>query len=317
MAAVPISKSPIVDQSLSRKRFGELSLGVCTDLHHDIYYDAPQRLKRFIQEMNVLKPNFIVQLGDFCHPKEENNEIRQIWNEFDGKAFHTIGNHDHEEPGTTREDVVEFWGMPGKYYAIDIEGYHLIVLDGNDINPAHDTPSRYERYISVAQMEWLSQDLAQTTLPCIVCCHQGLDRDSGLENGGAVRAILDRANEASDFQKVQLVLTGHHHQDYYNQINGIHYLQINSMSYYWQGEKYAESPFNEALNLRYKYLKYMNHYQDPLWAYLEISRDGILHVIGQKSSFIGKSPTEMGMPAHFKTYPVVPHISDRKIKLTL
>lgn len=315
LASIPSGESHIFSQRKASKRFGELSFGVCADLHHDIYYDAPYRLKRFIDEMKELKPDFIIQLGDFCHPKIDNNELRQIWSEFNGNSYHVIGNHDHELTGITREDVVKFWDMPGKFYSSDIKGYHLVVLDGNDSNPAHDTPWRYERYISVRQLEWLSDDLANTNLPCIVCCHQGLDRDSGLENGGTVRAILDRANKAAGFQKVQLVLTGHHHQDYYNQINGIHYIQINSMSYYWQGEKFAESPFDDALNRRYKYLKYMNHYKDPLWAYIKISRNGILSVTGQKSTFIGKSPTEMGMPAYFKTYPVVPHISCRKIKL--
>ncbi len=34
--------------------------------------------------------------------------------------------------GFTREQTIEYWGMPTKYYSFDMKGYHFIILDGND-----------------------------------------------------------------------------------------------------------------------------------------------------------------------------------------
>jgi len=60
------------------------SIGICADLHQDIIYDAPRRLQAFIDEMNELKPDFIIQLEDFCTPKIENKIIMDIWDQFTG-----------------------------------------------------------------------------------------------------------------------------------------------------------------------------------------------------------------------------------------
>ena len=90
------------------------------------------------------------------------------------------------------------------------------------------------RYIGKNQLNWLRQDLKETDLPCIVFCHQGLDNDlGGITNATSTRIILEQAKFEGGGSKVQVVFTGHHHQDYHNIINGIHYVQINSMSYQW------------------------------------------------------------------------------------
>ena len=82
-------------------------IGICTDLHQDIIPDAPQRLQAFITEMNELKPDFIVQMGDLCEPKPSNQVIMDIWNQFKGAKYHVIGNHD-TDGGFTHNQVVSF-----------------------------------------------------------------------------------------------------------------------------------------------------------------------------------------------------------------
>jgi len=299
-----------------KSKFPALRFGICSDIHQDIYFDVPERLKAFVDEMIQKKVDFIIQLGDFCRPEPKNQVIVDIWNNFPGQKLHVIGNHDPENR-FPREEVVRFWGAIDRYYSIDVKGFHLVILDGNDKNPnpARKGQLSYERYVSEEQLEWLRDDLDKTSAPVIIFLHQSLDMDNGVENAAHVRAVLERCNQKAGYQKVQAVFSGHHHLDYYNRINGIHYIQINSMSYHWQGDTYAESPFKDELNQKYPNLKRMNHYKDPLWAYIEISENGNLKMLGQKSQFVGKSPKDLGMPEYHKVHPVVPFISDRNIKL--
>jgi predicted phosphodiesterase len=297
--------------------FDSLRIGLCADLHQDLIFDAPRRLEAFIMDMQQKRPDFIIQMGDFCCPRDRNRPLMEIWNRFSGPRYHVIGNHDPENE-FTREQVVDYWQAKGKYYSFDIKGFHCVVLDGNDHNPEHKPAWKYERFIGREQLQWLEADLDKTSLPVIVFCHQGLDNDmGGIENGTRVRLVLERANQKSRFSKVQVVFSGHHHQDYYNVFNGIHYMQINSMSYHWQGNKYAESPFDEAQNRQYPLLKYMAHYKDPLWAMVDITPDGRLHLQGRRSSFVGRSPQDLGMPEFEFGYPVVPYISDKQVRLQL
>ncbi len=125
---------------------------------------------------------------------------------------------------------------------------------------------------------------------------------------------MERANEKADFQKVQFVFSGHHHQDYYNNINGIHYIQINSMSYQWLGKNFQHIRYSEEVDKSNPWIKYTVPYKDPIWAYVEINSD-TLRLYGKKTEFVGPSPEELGVDKTIFGYPIVPYISDKKIKL--
>jgi calcineurin-like phosphoesterase family protein len=292
----------------------KIKIGVIADLHHDIICDSVDRLSAFIDAMNVEDPDFIIQLGDLCIPKKENLPLMDVWNKFKGPKYHVIGNHD-TDGGYTREQVVEFWNAKGKYYSFDANGFHFVVLDGNEHNPSPERPVGYARYISPAQVEWLKGDLDATTFPVIVFCHQGLDNDAGgLENGTLLRYTLEQANQKSGRQKVILVLTGHHHQDYCNYINDIHYVQVNSASYQWLGDKYKEIRYSPEVDKVHPNVKYTVPYKDPLWATIEIEHNGRIRIKGKKSVFVGSSPEKLGVDMTDYVYPIVPYISDREIK---
>ena len=292
-----------------------LRFGLCADVHKDIMHDADNRLKAFIQEAKAQELDFIIQLGDFCRPYEYNLEFLSIWNSYPGNKYHVLGNHDMDG-GFTREQVVNYWGAPGRYYSFDCKNYHFIILDGNDPDPSPERPGGYARYIGKEQLHWLEQDLKGTSLPTIVFSHQGLDNDlGGIHNATASRWILERANEEAGFPKVQLVFSGHHHQDYYNHINGIHYLQINSMSYQWLGEKFLQIRYSEEVDQSFPWIKYTVPYKDPLWAIAEISPDNTFRLFGRKTAFVGPSPEELAVDMQEFVYPIVPYISDKEIKL--
>ena len=237
-----------------------------------------------------------------------------IWNSYNGKKYHVIGNHDMDG-GFTRDQVVEFWKAQDKYYSFDMSGYHFIVLDGNEENPSKERPSGYARYIGKEQLAWLANDLNNTSLPTIIFCHQGLDNDmGGIYNATESRLILEKANEQAEYQKVQFVFSGHHHQDYYNQINGIHYIQINSMSYQWLGDAYKTIRYSDEVDRNFPWIKYTVPYKDPIWAYVEITEGNTFKLFGKKTEFVGPSPSELNVDMSKYGYPIVPEISNKQIR---
>ncbi|HAA77829.1 TPA: hypothetical protein DCE37_22205, partial [Candidatus Latescibacteria bacterium] len=58
----------------------KVRFGIVSDVHKDVMQEA--------------KPDFILQLGDFCTPIPQNLEFLTIWNRFSGPRYHVIGNHD-------------------------------------------------------------------------------------------------------------------------------------------------------------------------------------------------------------------------------
>lgn len=293
----------------------QVRFGVIADLHQDIMHDGEDRLQAFIDDMQTRQPDFIMQLGDFCIPKKDNLKLMDIWAQWKGPNYHVIGNHD-TDGGYKREDTVQFWNSPGKYYSYDQNGFHFVVLDGNEHNPSPSRPNGYARFISNEQLDWLSRDLDQTDFHTVICCHQGLDNNAGgIENGAMVRFALEKANERAGFHKVVLVLTGHHHKDYHNHINDIHYVQINSASYNWVGGDFQHIRYSAAIDKTHPNIKKTVPYRDPLWAYIEIDSRGKIGITGRSTSFVGPSPADLGMDMSRYKHPIVPQISDRSIEL--
>ena len=310
-----LSPLQIPVNNLADNKRNTLKFGICTDVHKDVMHDSDLRIKKFIEDAVVNEFDFIIQLGDFCRPYEYNLDFMSIWNSFPGKKYHVLGNHDMDG-GFSREEVVKYWNAEGQYYSFDLHGYHFIVLDGNDHDPSPGRPSGYARFLGKEQLDWLERDLDQTTLPVFVFIHQGLDNDiDGITNSTKSRLVLERANDKAGFHKVKVVFSGHEHLDYHNVFNGIHYIQINSMSYHWLGENYQHIRYSKEVDESYPWIKYTVPYKDPIWAYIEISSNGMLRLRGRSTTFVGPSPQEIGVPKYNYGYPVVPEISDRKIKL--
>ena len=317
MAGVLLLPHAGVKAALKKKEQRKIVLkaGICSDVHRDLIPDSEERLQTFIDDMNKRGDiDFIIQLGDFCCPYDRNLPFLNIWNKFKGPAYHVIGNHE-TDGGFTHDQVVSFLGAKDKYYSFDTNGFHFVVLNGNEKNP-DNPPKGYPRYIGEEQRCWLADDLYKTRLPVIAFCHQAFDIDiqGSIEQATYTRLIFERANEKAGMNKVRLVFSGHHHSDFHNVINGIHYVQINSMSYYWIGEKYQRERYSKEIDEKYPNLRYTIPYKDPLWAVMTIYDDGEIFIEGRKSEFVGPSPSEMGIGLYDEGYPIVPFISDRQLK---
>ena len=107
--------------------------------------------------------------------------------------------------------------------------------------------------------------------------------------------LFARANTEAGFPKVIACFCGHHHIDEHRVINDIHYLQINSASYYWVGQGYDR----------------MAPYEDSLYAFVTLRPPGVIEIEGKTSRFSSPTPQERGYP---QADEITARISDRVLR---
>ena len=121
------------------KKPDQIRIGICTDVHLNLMHDSELRLSTFVDAMNKAKPDFIIELGDFMTPDKKYAHFIDTWNLFQGDKYHVIGNHE-TDGGFSKSQVLESRGMSHPYYSFDKNGFHFIVLDGNDKKPPMQNP---------------------------------------------------------------------------------------------------------------------------------------------------------------------------------
>lgn len=285
--------------------------GLITDIHQDIMHDGVQRVSAFVDAMNHTRPDFVIQLGDFCIPHERNRPFLEAWNRFDGPRHHVLGNHDMDG-GFKPEQAVAFYGMPARHHTFQYHGLKFLVLDGNEPG---GTAAGYKRHVSPQQLDWISGELASGTEPIIVFIHQSLDHSSGIDNQAEVRATLERSRGPDGSPRVLAVFSGHHHQDWTQTLSSIHHLQMNSASYQWVGEKYTHPSYPDDILKSHPTLRSTCPYRDPLWALVTIDpARGTLVVEGRSSEWVGASPSQLGIPtSSAPPESVIPAIRSRRL----
>lgn len=275
-----------------------LVFGIVADVHKDLIPDADQRLEAFINQANERKVDFIIQLGDFCFGETKNKNFLKIWETFKGPKYHILGNHDMDK--NSKDEMLDFWGMPKTYYSYDFGGYHFIVLDANflyqdgkytDYEHANFyVDDSIRTFIDDEQIEWFKADLGATKLPTIIFSHQNLWRS--VKNRLVLQKIIENQKE-----KVICCLSGHSHIDFHYKKNDIDYIGINSMSYQWVSGKYESTErFSKELYKKYGNLHHIAAYKDPLYAFATLKPEGILAIEGVKSEWMPPSPYDAGMP---------------------
>ncbi len=300
-----------------------LRFGISTDIHQDIMHDASLRLHHFVHIAEEENLDFIIDLGDFCFPKKENLDFLNIWKSTSLKTFNVLGNHDMDVG--SKDDFMKFVGMKTRYYSFDRGDFHFIVLDPNNLFiegkyiPYQDgnfyQPAEQRAYVDPEQLEWLQKDLEQTPRHSIVFSHQSLENEKACQNRERVRAILEEANKKAGFTKVVAAFSGHDHTDYAKEINGIQYIQINSMSNQWVGEKFkCPERFADSINKTRPTLQFTVPYEEPLYAIVTLSKK-TMGIKGVESTFVKPGPEELGIPMNVETStPLVARISDRKFQ---
>ena len=299
-----------------------LRFGIVADAHKDLVFDADRRLEAFIERAGQDSLDFIIQIGDFCMPKKENDDFLKIWRQFSGLRYHVLGNHDMDT--SSKQETQDYWDMPEPYYSFDAGDYHFVVLDANflyrdgkyiDYEKANFyVDASYRTFVHPQQIEWLEEDLKRNSKPTIVFSHQGLAHDLwGIKNRLAIQKVLESAHHDPESGPVIACFNGHNHLDFHRTINGIHYLDINSLSYHWLGSKYEnKSRYSAKIYEAYPNTAYIIPYKDPLFAMIEVI-PGELRIAGKQSGWVGPSPSATGVPPQIYGSEITPDISDRTI----
>ncbi|MCP3920110.1 MAG: hypothetical protein GY711_31680 [bacterium] len=282
-----------------------LRIGLIADLHHGLEPTAQSRIEEFVDEANSSEADGIVQLGDFNFATAENAPCMRAWNGFRGDRFHVLGNHDMDK--VTKRAAQDFWEMEKRYYSFDRSGFHFVVLDRNNLRTeAGDVPYAESNYYAHPkqrafadreQLEWLRGDLAATALPVVVFVHQGLGMKDGLapsDPRAEIETILRDAKRAAA-PGVVACFCGHEHLDRHRRKDGIHYVWINSASYYWVGSDYGR----------------MAPYRDALFAFATFDPAGEIRIEGRQSDWVAPSPELRGYP---KADEISAAITDRRLR---
>lgn len=288
-----------------------IRFGIIADLHQDIMHDAPQRLGKFLAAMDEVKPDAIIQLGDFAVPSKKNQSFLDPFNDASMKPMHVLGNHDMDG-GHTRQQCMDTWGMPSFYYARNVGGVLLLVLDGNDKDsPTHQ--GGYARFIGPEQVEWLKEQLSTASVPVIVVSHQPLAGPSAIDNA---REIQDVLGEHSS--KILFAMNGHTHIDYLVEEQGVVYWHVNSASYKWVGGNHIHTSYPTEIHEKFPYISYTCPYREPLYATLTIDpKNSRIQIDGTSTKWVGPSPADIKVKPieHTGDEPMVPRIRNRTMAM--
>jgi hypothetical protein len=314
MALVPALLPGIIARPAHGTPAGRVRFGLIADIHPDMLPDGLNRVQAFVAAMKEAHVDFILQLGDFCWPAPSNRPYLQAWKEYQGPAYHVLGNHDMDD-GYTREQTVAFCGMPGMHYTFDAGPIRGIVLDGNEPG---GKASGYRRFVGTEQLAWLERELQEADRPCLIFIHQPFDADlrDYIENGPAVRKVVEHAQQQHP-GKVVAVFCGHLHLDYERVVNGVRYLQINSAAYWWLNNAAARrETYPPEVHRKFRYLTHVAAYRDPLWSVVTLDFDrGELVLEGRRSEWVGPDPWTRGETTDRPREQLHPWISDRQFKL--
>lgn len=288
----------------------KIKIGLIADLHQDIMHDAPSRLKAFVDQVEKVQPDAIMQLGDFAVPSADNKHVIEMFNHAHDRSLHVIGNHD-TDGGHTKQQVLDTFGMSSPYYVENVNGLSMIVLDGNDKgSPTYK--GGYPSYIGREQTKWLKTQLDKLDDPIVVVSHQPLAGPAAVDNAEEIQTIIGEAAG-----KVILALCGHTHVDYLVRAKRVPYLHINSASYKWVGGNYKHASYNAKIHEEHPSIAYTCPYKDSLFAFLEFDpQSQTVKLIGRKSQWVGQSPEQLGEDPGAALIPgenIAPQISDRTI----
>lgn len=313
LSAVPLCSMvwPMVSRAAVGSLQSPVRIGLIADLHHDLMHDGPERMQAFADAMQEHELDAVMQLGDFAYPNEKNRAVIDQFNSLHKKSLHVIGNHD-TDAGHTKQQCLDVWGMPKRYYTADVGGVQLVVLDCNEKgSPTHQ--GGYPTYVGKEQLEWLREQLATLAGPIIVASHQPLAGAVPVDNAEQVQEVLSAAAD-----KVILAINGHTHIDDVLVIGGVRYMHLNSASYAYLGGNYQHFSYPKEIHAKHKVLEFTCPYRQALFAVLSIDPETLTVTIeGRETEWVGQSPAELKVadrPNMVVGEEIVCKIRDRKLE---
>jgi len=264
-----------------------IRFGISVDCHLQRSAGHDGLFRKFLDAMIQWQPDFVIDLGDFTcqtangqttpdlHEPQLQGLIRNwsFFSELSCPAYIVIGNHDvgwieggdekigvqdlyanaHSGEHITKDEFLGVTGMPHRYYSFDVNGYHFIVLDGNNERdgttpePGHDgVVGGY--FIDGVQKAWLTKDLADNSGKIkIVFCHEELHHTppEGSGEGGDVpfppvgkeNTYVDNGWQVRDMLTadgmVLVCFSGHKHENRWTVYGGVNYITLAAI--HWGG----------------------------------------------------------------------------------
>jgi alkaline phosphatase len=231
-----------------------LRIGIVTDVHahdtnspieHKVMTNFSPRLAAFVDAMNAWPADAVFELGDLVNgafvmgePYGDPARVAVLLDtavaelaRFPGPAHFVLGNHDVYS--LSKADFLDAVGAPSTRLSFDLAGYHMVILDAEFTKAGADMACVFwmaQGTIPSAELDWLRQDLAATSLPTVVFIHQPLDVEFELEAGGPsvsnhteVQAVLAQSGH------VIAVFQGHSHENRHTVVYGVHYVTFAAM----------------------------------------------------------------------------------------
>ncbi len=210
---------------------------------------TPQILADFMARAQAADCDFMIHVGDFCNVAPEQTPLIDAYNQSTVPAYHVLGNHDADS--TTCEAVLAAYRMGKGYYFFDVGGYRIIVLNPNyyytEEGAVPYSGGNYYKnaatrdYLPGEQLAWLEETIATAPGHCLLFSHESLERESGVKNREAVRALIRRANERRT-HSVLACFCGHYHRDYHTVIEDVLYMEVNSVAFDWIPKVHSRYP---------------------------------------------------------------------------
>lgn len=276
--------SALVTTRLESSHFDEskvaLKVAHITDVH--LTTEAIPRFQACLKEIiKKHKVDFFLNGGDSIMAADyadiTRDRVTELWKAWDTamltvkdfEVYSCLGNHDMWWVAPSKEDemygkdyVVKRLGIENRYYSFDKNGWHFIVLDGNNSGTKLDDD----------QVQWLKKDLdaLAPNTPTVLMSHYpalgvGPHFVGGMHGDfKELKTIFWKHND-----KVKAFLSGHNHLDDYATYNGVQYCCNGAMSGFWWGEGdkesagkgyYLETPPGYAILTLYKDGTFKNEY---------------------------------------------------------
>ncbi len=175
------NEAEIIQKKLNQRIVKKpLKIGVITDAHFygkkvndqwEMNWRSREAMERFVEKMNNdFHPDLVVEIGDLVDGKDHNALMDwkiadRMMSKLKMPYYHTIGNH--EMRSFTKKTWLELTGYKKPYYFKDIDGYRIIILDGNHLPGGKDTSPEKEYYpgaLGLVQWEWLDGVLKEAVM---------------------------------------------------------------------------------------------------------------------------------------------------------
>jgi 3',5'-cyclic AMP phosphodiesterase CpdA len=296
----------------------KVKFAVFTDLHYEHIHDGNKRVENFVANVRSLDIDFVIELGDFCEPKESNRFLLNMLDSIGKPHYHVIGNHDSDQ--YQREEVMKFLKMDNSYYSFKKGKIKFIILDTCFIK----TEKGYEPYckknydktksiypvLPDYELKWLEEQLIDDSEYFIIFSHHSFENEfakRGVYNRAEVRDLINKVNDMG--KKVLLCVNGHDHGDSLEKINQTYYFGLNSMSYIWVGPEYEHFCYSDEIHNKYPFIKDLVLYKDGLYAVITIIEEGNLKIEGISGDYQNISPKELGLSDRWNGRSILPKVS--------